>query len=247
MSEELSTTQVQPAVESGPKPVSWAPVPKVNLLPVEILENRSFRRTQVLLAGMVVLVVGAIGVGTVWAQNGVDDAQAEADAADARVIALQQQQTEYAEVPKIYAQVEAATAARKQVYIGDVPWSRYLNQMDRARPSGVEFKTITMALSVAAPGTVDVAAVDPLTPVAAASLAVDGESETFDQIAGWMDNFDKVRGLQSPVLQSATKGDGSDDPIEFSSTGVVGSQALSGRYQKPETETAAEPETATGN
>ncbi|MCE0539962.1 hypothetical protein LWF15_31145 [Kineosporia rhizophila] len=240
MSEE-STTKVQPEADTGPKPVSWAPIPKVNLLPVEIVENRAFRRTQLVLAGLVVVVVGAIGAGTVWAQSGVDDAQAEADTAQARVADLQQQQTEYAEVPKIYAQVEAATAARKQVYVGDVPWSRYVNQLDRARPSGLEFKSVQMTLSATGAA---VPAVDPLTPAAVATLAIDGDADNYTQVADWMTAFEKVRGLQSAELKSAAEaaasGDttttSSDPSIEFASTGVVGAQSLSGRYQKPEQE-----------
>jgi Tfp pilus assembly protein PilN len=221
------TTQVQPAVQAGPKPVTWAPVPKVNLLPIEIVEGRAFRRTQVVLAGAVVLVVGVIAVGTVVAKNQVDDAQAEADAAQLRVNQLQQQQIEFAEVPKIYAQVEAATAARKQAYIGDAPWYRYIRELDRALPAGVEFSSISMTLSTAS-----ATAVSPLVPAATAALTVSGTAPDYKMVAEWMEAFDKVRGLQSVTLQSATKL--SSVETDFSATGVAGSRALSGRYQKAE-------------
>ncbi|GAB3281735.1 PilN domain-containing protein [Kineosporia babensis] len=226
----VAPTEVQPAVDAGSRPVSWAPVAKVNLLPLEVLETRSFRRTQVSLAASVVLVLAAIAVGTVWAQNGVKNAQAEADAAANRVIRLQQQQTEYSEVPKIYAQVEAATAARKQVYVGDVPWSRYINQLDRARPSGVEYQSVQMTLvtGTAAP-------IDPLTPAAVATLAIEGSTSSYTGVADWMAAFDELRGFQSSELKSATKDEQSSNTT-FSVTGVVGSSSLSGRYQKPGTE-----------
>ncbi len=229
MTEDSSgTTQVEPAVQAGPKPVSWAPVPKVNLLPIEIVEGRAFRRTQFVLAGAVVLVVGVIGVGTVVAKNQVDDAQTEADAAQTRITQLQQQQTEYAEVPKIYAQVEAATAARKQAFIGDAPWYRYIRELDRALPAGVGFTSISMTLS-----TSGAAATNPLTPAAAASLTIAGTAPDYKLVAEWMEAFDKVRGLQSATLQSAAR-ETATSGTTFSATGVVGSRALSGRYQKAE-------------
>jgi Tfp pilus assembly protein PilN len=221
------TTQVRPAVQAGPKPVAWAPVPKVNLLPIEIVEARAFRRTQVLLAGAVVLVVAVIGVGSVVAKNQVDDAQADADAAQARVNQLQQQQTEFAAVPRIYAQVEAATAARKQAYIGDAPWYRYIRELDQALPAGVEFSNISMTLS-----TSGAAAASPLVPTAAAGLTVSGTAPDYKMVAEWMEAFDNVSGLQSVTLQSATKQ--SPTSTTFSATGVAGSRVLSGRYQKAE-------------
>ncbi|GAA3637596.1 hypothetical protein GCM10022223_65630 [Kineosporia mesophila] len=230
-----STTEVPPAVATGPKPVSWAPVPKVNLLPVEILEDRSFRRTQLVLIGVVVLVVGAIAAGTVIEKRAVDDAQAEADAAQGRVTVLQQQQSEYAEVPKIYAQVEAATAARKQAYVGDAPWYRYLRELDKARPGEVEFTSVVMTLSVAG-----ALPVNPLTPVASASLSIEGTSPDYRRVAQWMDNFDAVPGLQSATLANAAQPDEDGAETTFSTTGVVGASALSGRYQTDDDQPATQ-------
>ena len=233
------TTQVRPAVQAGPKPVAWAPVPKVNLLPIEIVEGRAFRRTQFVLAGAVVLVVGVIGVGTVVAKNQVDDARTEADAAQARVTQLQQQQTEYAEVPKIYAQVEAATAARKQAFVGDAPWYRYMRELDRALPAGVDFSNIQMTLSTGTSAASAGAAVDPLTPAASAGLTIAGSAPDYKRVAEWMDAFDGVRGLQSVKLQSATR-DPESDIVTFAATGVAGSRALSGRYQRPDAAAATD-------
>ncbi|MBT0768947.1 PilN domain-containing protein [Kineosporia sp. J2-2] len=224
MTEDATATQVQPVVTPGPKPLSWAPVPKVNLLPIEVLEGRSFQRTQLVLAAVVLVVAGAIGVATVWAQNGKDDAQAQADAAQARVSRLQQQQTEYSEVPKIYAQVEAATAARKQALIGDAPWYRYMNELDDARPPTVDFSSVQMTLAAAGSS-----AVDPLTPAGAATLTIAGQGQDYKGVAEWMDAFDDVPGLQSAKLTSATRTE--SQVTTFTTVGVAGGQALSGRYQ----------------
>jgi hypothetical protein len=55
--------------------VDWAPVPRVNLLPPEILESRRFARTQRLLGGAVAGTVLLAGAGVLWAQLQVGSAQ----------------------------------------------------------------------------------------------------------------------------------------------------------------------------
>jgi hypothetical protein len=65
LTEEYAGTEL--AAEPGPPApirIPWAPVPKVNLLPIEIVEKRRFRRTQVLLGLAVLGVVLLAGVGT---------------------------------------------------------------------------------------------------------------------------------------------------------------------------------------
>ncbi|GLY30589.1 hypothetical protein [Kineosporia sp. NBRC 101731] len=233
------TTQVAPAVAAGPKSVSWAPVPKVNLLPVEILEGRSFRRTQMVLAGVIILVVGAIGAGTVIETRAVDDAQAEADAAQARVTKLQEKQTEYASVPQVIAQIAAAEAARTSIYSSDVRWYRYLTQIDRARPTGVELQGITVTLSVTDAASTGTSTTDVLTPSGIGSIQFTGTGDEYSQASAWMESIAKVGGLTGATLSSASMAGAADTGgMTFSTSVVMTEDALSGRYQTDGTDTA---------
>jgi len=218
-----------PQTATQSRPVTWAPVPKVNLLPVEILENRSFRRTQYVLAGAVLVVVGATGAVTGWAQTGVNRAQSDADDARAEVVRLQTVQAEYASVPQVVAQVTAAQTARAGVYAGDVLWSRYLTRIDRARPEGVELQTLTASVT----GTTAAATTDVLTPSGIGSLEFAATGSEYVQASAWLEAVDAVNGLDGATLTGAAKSADSTDAgaLTFTSTSVLTDDATSGRFQ----------------
>jgi Tfp pilus assembly protein PilN len=230
------TTQVQPAVETGPKPVTWAPVPKVNLLPVEIVEDRAFRRTQILLAGAVVLAAGVVGVGTLWAQNGVDDAQAEADAAQQRVSQLLTQQADYAQIPPITQQIEAAVAARQAIYAQDVRWYRYLNTFARtAAENGIDMTNITVTMSAGSTGSATTGSdgAGLLAPTGIGTITFAGTTAQYQQLSTWLEGLDRITGIRGASLVNAATADSGDgeEEVAFSNTAVLDDDALSGRYQ----------------
>jgi hypothetical protein len=206
MSEDAgaTSTQGQPAPESGPKPVSWAPVPKVNLLPLEVVENRAFRRTQLVLVGAVVLAAGAVGVGTVWAQRGVGDAQAEADAAQGRVAQLQTEKVKYTPIPGIIAQVDAAEAARQSIYSSDVRWYRYMNTLARnSAQAGVELSSVTITVTASATSGTAASGGDVLTPGGIGTITFNGTGAEYRQVSAWLEAVDKTTGLQGRRGQPA--------------------------------------------
>ena len=237
MSEQTSEqpgSDVDVAVEAeptGPARVSWAPVPRVNLLPIEVLEGRRFRRTQVGLGVAVVAVVVAAGAGTVWAQRGVSQAQDELDTARSGVSARQAEANRYAEVPKVLAEVDAANKARLQAMGADVLWYRYLDDIDGARPSGVKLTTMTVGLATvdAGAGAAGGIGKDVLTPAGIGTVQINGVARNYGQIATWMDQLDKISGFSAPSLGSATEG---DDGTAFETGVVLDYKALSGRFNQ---------------
>jgi outer membrane murein-binding lipoprotein Lpp len=232
MTEQLTEEYVgtEPAAEpAAPAPVriSWAPVPKVNLLPIEIVERRRFRRTQILLGGAVLGALVLAGAGTYWAQRGVDDAGEQLSAADARVAALQSEQNRYIEVPQVRAQVDAAESARALALGSDVLWYRYLSDLDGARPGGVKFSGITMTMS--ATSSTAAASANPLSSSGIGSIVVNGEADQYSEVASWITAVDKITGFSSSTLTSATK---DEDDVTFNTSAIVDTDALSGRYDK---------------
>ena len=231
MTDQLMQDQVgteTPAETGPPAPlrIAWAPVPKVNLLPIEILESRRFRRTQVLLAGAVLVVAVLAGAGTFLAQRSVSDANDELITAQARVTQLQAEQAKYSAVPKVVGEVEAATAARTLAMGTDVLWYRYLNDIDGAVPAGVELSSLTLGLSTAAnAGT----ATSPLAASGIGTIAMNGKAERYDEVSSWLEAINKITGFSSSSLLSAAKADGS---VGWSLTAVIDSNALSARYTK---------------
>ena len=85
-----------------------ATLPRVNLLPPEIEQQRRFRHVQVGLGGAVLASLVVAGALVVAAGAQVGKAQDDLDANKAQATQLQSKVAEYAEVPLVYGQVEAA-------------------------------------------------------------------------------------------------------------------------------------------
>jgi Tfp pilus assembly protein PilN len=228
MTEQLTQDSSGAEVQARPAPVrvAWAPVPRVNLLPMEIIEVRRFRRTQVLLGATVMVMVVFAGAGTYLAQRSVDEANDELSTAQSRVSALEAQKTRYASVPAVIAEVDAAKTARALAMGTDVLWYRYLSELDGARPSGVEFTNLSVTMNIS---TTEAAARDPLSPAGVGLVTIEGTARRYDQVSRWLEALDKITGIDSAALSNATK---DEEIVSYQSNATVNSDAISGRYTK---------------
>jgi Tfp pilus assembly protein PilN len=222
--------------------VDWAPVPRVNLLPREILENRRFRRVQVLLAFAVVLTLALAGAAFWWSDRTVTEARDSLEVVEARTVALQKKQRDYAAVPQTLAELDYARTARETVMTNDVAWYRYLGDLGDAAPTDVYFDSLTLTVpgsgeggaggAVATPAT-ESATADPFMPAGAlGTVSIQGISGTYLKVATWLDALDKVTGLDVSTLDSANRTDGIDAPVTFSSGITVTDGALTHRYDR---------------
>jgi Tfp pilus assembly protein PilN len=215
--------------------VDWAPVPRVNLLPQEILDARGFRRVQVRLGLGIVLTLLLAAAGVLWAQSQVGQAQDALDATTAQTTVLQRQQARYAEVPRLTTALASAKAARAVALNQDVLWYRLMSDVALATPTGVYLTTMNLALSSG--GTSGQAAPsgsggDPLVPAGIGTVSVSGTAGSYPDVAAWLEAIVRVPGLDGSTLQNATLGTttGSSGQLTFSSQIVIDSSSLSHRY-----------------
>lgn len=209
----------------------WAAVPKVNLLPPEILEVRRFRRVRQGLGVAVLAVVAGAAIGTYWAQTEVDAAEQDLVTAQSTVSQLQREQQRYAEAPRVIAQVEAAQSARATAMASDVPWYQFLSRLAAAEPAGVNIASFTVSVTGAAP----TAATGPLAEPGIGSIAMQGDASSYTKVASWLESVVRVRGLKGSTLSTATKQAAGEDQaadVTFSSGVVVTPEALSRRYER---------------
>ena len=231
-----ASPQPSPAPEATSTRVYWAPVPKVNLLPPEIIEGRRLTRVKRLLAGVVVAVVAGCGGAVVWSQSGVATAQEEVDLAQSRAATLHAQQAKYAEVPRLTGLIDAATTARQTAMGQDVLWYGFLSDLSLTTPKGVSLVSLEVGLDdttgPAAPPA------DVLTPSGIGHVSFSGTADHFPDVAGWLDAVGSVHGLDGSTLQTATRGDAAaaaaatGAPIVFTSHVQVTSTALTHRYDR---------------
>jgi Tfp pilus assembly protein PilN len=216
----------------GTDRVDWAVVPRVNLLPLELLDARRFRRVQVGLGVGILCVAGLLGAGTVWAQGRTSAAADTLAQTHNETLALQQQQLRYAEVPKVKAELEASRTARERALGADVLWYRFLTDLAVNTPEGTVLSSVTIATNGT---TIETAATGPLTPAGLGTVTVEGEANRFVDVAAWLDAAGRVNGLTGTKLSAATRSvgvSGAAAKITYSGTAVITSAALSHRYDR---------------
>jgi Tfp pilus assembly protein PilN len=209
--------------------VDWAPVPKVNLLPAEIVQARRLAALKRVLAGGVVAVALLCAGGTAWAQAGASAAQDELDAVQARGATLRAEQARYAAVPKLLDLIQSAGAARERAMRQDVLWYGILSDLAVTTPKGVTLNGLQVAVDKPA------ATTDPLVPAGLGTLTFTGSAQRFPDVAAWLDAVARIHGLDGSALQSATRaeaGGAVSGAVDFTTTITVTSKALTHRYDR---------------
>ena len=215
---------------------SLATLPRVNLLPPEIAEQRRFRKVQAGLGAGVLTALGVVGALTLLANGAVNDAQSDLDAAKAEQGRLQAQQAQYAEVPVVYAQVEAAQAQLSQAMGKEIRWSYLLNDISLKVPGKVWLTSMTVTQDV--DGAAAATAAAPTVPgtgeylqAGLGSVTFQGMGYAHNDVAAWLDKLAKQEGLTQPYFtNSAKEAIGSESVVNFTSQATITEEALSERY-----------------
>lgn len=208
-----------------------AALPRVNLLPPEIEEQRRFRKVQAGLGAGVLAAVGVVGALTLLANGAVSDAQEDLTSAQARGSQLQAQQAQYAEVPLVYAQVEAAEAQLSQAMGKEVRWSFFLNDLSLKVPGKVWLTSMTVAQNVDEAAAAAAPSADAYLAPGMGTVTFQGMGYAHNDVAAWLDALAKQKGLTQPYFTSSTKEEiGSESAVTFASQATITDEALSGRY-----------------
>lgn len=223
----MSTSTVQSTT------IRLAALPRVNLLPSEIAAANRLRKVQVGLGAGVAASVVLVGALAVMAAGQVSDARSGLDAAKAQGTALEAEQAKYADVPKVYAAVEARKAQLEQAMGKEIRWSYFLNDLSLRTPAKVWLTQMTAAETVDASALAPVAA--PATPTygtaGIGTIKFTGKGYTHNDVAAWLRALGAQPGLADPYFTKSTKEKiGNEDSVTFDSQAVITEKALSGRY-----------------
>jgi len=209
-------------------PIAGYLLPRVNLLPPEILAERRLRRTQLGLGAVVLGVVGAVAAGFVVSAASAATAEDELAAEAARTRVLTNEQAEYAEVPQVLGQVEAAQNARATAMTTDVLWYEYLTHLSASYPKDVWMRDLTATIAPADAAAVATGTTSP----GIGTLLVNGTSTVHTGVADWMDVVEGTTGLVNPMYTEATRTDVDGTiVVDWTSQADVTPDALSNRYE----------------
>lgn len=217
-------------------------MPRVNLLPPEIEEQRRFRRTQYVLAatvvGTVALVGGLFALASAEASN-AEDQLAESQAANAE---LQGEAATYAAVPLTYAAVDARETQLETAMGQEIRWSFLLNDLSTRISENVWVETVTVTQNVDAAATAAVGTAPvPADPAAAytdpglGQIVFSGKALTHNDVATWLEALAGKQGYSQPYFTSSkVEQIGAKDVSHYDAQVKLTPEALSERYTKGE-------------
>lgn len=213
-----------------------ATLPRVNLLPPEIGERRRLKKVQTGLGAGVAAAAVVVGALTLLAMAQVNSAQEDLEAKKARGAQLQSQQAQYAEVPLVFAQVEAASAQLGQAMGKEVRWSYFLNDLSLNVPGKVWLTSMTVTQDV--DGAVVAATANPTVPGGGTYLTpglgtvtFQGKGYAHNDVAAWLNALTRQNGLTQPYFTSSAQEEiGSKSAVGFTSQATITEDALSGRF-----------------
>ena len=206
-----------------------AELPQVNLLPDSVRAGRALLRTKLyLLIGFGIVLIVAI-LGYVASMLAASSAQEELEDAQADGVRLVQEQTKYAEVPQVKAEIDAALSAQQVGMGSEVLWGEYIAGLLLQLPPGSQLMTFDTAVMnpILAPGL----PADALTSPGIGSLTITHRSVTMPDTSSWIDMLNAIPGFGNAQFTTASIAE--EDGVvhyEVTTTVQVTADALSGRY-----------------
>jgi Tfp pilus assembly protein PilN len=209
-------------------------LPRVNLLPPEVAQASRFRRVQVLLALVLLATLGVIAASYLFLTGQVSSAQSSLDAAQSENTALKAEVAQYADVPRVKAELAKAQADLETAMAPEVRWSFYLNDLSLTIPNNVRINTMAIIQPVPTnPLPTDVGISSPLGTPGIATINFEGTAASYDAVASWLRSLARQKGYTDPTVTQVTDStvDNQVDTVyTFSSSVTVTDKAYSGRY-----------------
>jgi Tfp pilus assembly protein PilN len=207
-----------------------AMLPRVNLLPPEIAAAQRLRGVQAGLGAGVLAALVVVGGLFVVATGQQHTAQSDLDTAKAKGTSLQAEQAKYADVPKVYAQVEARQAQLSQAMGKEIRWSYFLNDLSLRTPAKVWLTQVLVTENVDAATAVP-AATATWGTAGIGTVTFQGKGFTHNDVASWLRALGQQPGLADPYFTQSVQDDSGDpSSVTFNSQAVITDKALSGRY-----------------
>jgi Tfp pilus assembly protein PilN len=213
-------------------------LPRVDLLPPEIGDQRRLRKVQAGLLCVVVAAAGVVGLLFLAASNEVSAAEEELTATQAEGSRLQVETNKYAAVPAVIAKVDAAKLQRSEAMAHEVRWSYYLNDLSLSIPGKVWLTGMTVTQNVDTPAAAPVEGAAATYPdPGIGQVTFEGKAYGHNNVATWLNMLAKQKGWADPYFNNSTEdptlvGPGGEPTVTFSSQVTITEEALSRRFDQ---------------
>lgn len=231
-----AAVQDQTQDRAGQPTLVAAGLPRVNLLPTEILEVRRLRIVQSWLGALVAVALLVVAGLWVLADREAATEQERLDTVSARQAGLDREAGTLLYVTETYRRVEERQLLLTTAMRGEVLWSRLLTDISLTVPDDVWLTSMTVAPVVPSAESTGTAAA-PATVVApdeVATITFVGKAIDHDDVSVWLETLARQKAFTG-VYFSDSKSEkiGSTDVVTFTSTGTVTTAALNPAYLVP--------------
>jgi Tfp pilus assembly protein PilN len=201
-------------------PSRRAPEVPINLLPREVMGEQQTRRYFGYAAVGAVAIVALLVALSVLQHSRISSQQKLLENSQAQVTTLQTQVTRLAPFDQLNQVVQLKRQTLATALVGDVNWTRFLDDLDHRIPSGTSLSTLSLT---GAAGTTP----DGLPSYGTISFA--GTVGSFPGLAVWLEAMNASTGMHFVYLGSGSKTPGQG--VSFSATANITGSLLSGRCQ----------------
>ncbi|HNE88093.1 MAG: PilN domain-containing protein [Candidatus Nanopelagicales bacterium] len=203
--------------------------PTPDLIPPAILLRRQVQRSKRMvlfaLLAVVALLAGLFVIGRVQLAS----ATAELATAQQRLRDAEAEKAKYAEVPAVYAAVDAARAELAQAMGNEVQVARLVANLAAIMPPSVSLTQVSMIIGPEDEADTVAKATDEAVAPLVGTVTFSGEAATFNDVSLWIETLRNNPDYQNVILTDVSRDD-TNGVYLFTNTAELTDQALSGRY-----------------
>jgi hypothetical protein len=227
----MTTSVATPEVKLDRDPMRVLSI-AANLLPVEITDARREHKLRWIVAGLLLVVVVALGLWDVAARKQTSDQQSTLKATQNRVDSLAKSKLQYADLSNIKSQNATISQQLTKLMSQDVGWYKLVPTLrSTAQTAGVSLTNINATLSTAAAAAAAPASGAANAPGVTANqvgtITIVGVTPDKPQIAAYLQQLAAIPGLSNPFLTTLSAQGGA---FQFSLTVSFTSSLFSGRF-----------------
>ncbi|MCW2667449.1 MAG: Fimbrial assembly family protein [Frankiales bacterium] len=212
----------QSPVPAAPSPLPVV-LPRVNLLPPEILQRRRFHQLQIGLGVAVLGCASLVAMLYVGATGSVADAAGGLSTAQATGQQLQAEQAKYQDMTSVFAQATAAKGLLTTAMGEEIRFSGLLSELSTTLPEDVWLGTVALNQG-ATPGAAGATG-------GVGTVTFGGTGFSHDSVAAWLEAVDRSELYSDAYFSKSSEAlMANRKTVTFASTATLTPAALSRRY-----------------
>jgi Tfp pilus assembly protein PilN len=200
------------------------PEVEINLLPSEIrTEQAGKRKFNIATAAAIALLV-ILGLLTVNVRMQIASAERTLHASQAQATQLRGQVASLHEFEELKASIDGNRAILATALVGDVSWTRFLDNLDTYLPGDSWLSNVTVSAQPSS---------TPQGEAALGTVQFSAKVTSMRGLAHWLDTMSAIKGLRFVYLSNGSKSKGEDgqEVVDFTASAFINDAMLSGRCQ----------------